>query len=1093
MDGRKPPPAMAPKQHAGSSGRQSTLTTNNEREQLVSSFNQLSLAPQAALPRHSPSRTSSQSYRTLDKPQQAQHDPLAHRSPVPRRTPSINSLREDRRSSTPSLKKRLSTASLRSVQNSNGVGSPRPSTSRRASHQFLSTPGSMMRPISPSVMSECPSPPPLPTASSIAAEHFEKELALHQSTDLRSKTVVVLQDSCYGHRYSRPRTSKAGLESIVERPERLRAGVLGVASAYVRMGKRWGNHRCAPHPDLDLSSLPVPPFQILKTTRTLPLNSPAVTHVHGAKWMGELKMMCDAAESRLALNGKELVRPNSSGSDSSGSMPKLHEGDLYLCPESLNAFEGALGGVCEAIDTVFESDATRRAFVCIRPPGHHCSSNFPSGFCWLNNVHVGIAHAAMTHGLTHAAIIDFDLHHGDGSQAIAWEQNQRAISASRNAPLHKKTRIGYFSLHDINSYPCESGDEAKVMSASVCIDNAHGQSVWNVHLEPWKDAVEFWQLYNTKYAVLLDKARCFLRSCSQQLRDSPNSIHPKAAIFLSAGFDASEWEGIGMQRHKVNVPTDFYAKFTSDINRLAEEEDLAVDGRVISVLEGGYSDRALTSGIFSHLSALADTRNVVVDDMDAQSRLASEMFSRLNLSDKASNAPSCDSTEEPILFDTIWWTGPMLEELEIIAQKPPPAPIRKPREKGQPSFLAHTQASAAKAVTPVRERGVLFSHHATLDEPFSLPEVDWALAAVELSKAIIPTDRQTSSLKHADLKGENARSKRERHSLTGSTDLESVSERGHMQLRERKPKAPVIPELQPGNSRSSSRSTRRTTIASSSDLADGALPETPIESLDQTQVVVPQHSRKLSVTSSVASVGSAAPRNISLRKPREASSRPVSRAQASTRPATSMGINVQKQRAVGVGDRSGSRKSTPLDTTSAQSQHGDVDHVSNGVKKLSLKLKVPTPEEHAAREAARIAEERNRNMSKTAKKTPAAKPTKQTAGKSTSKTSRNATISEAPRAESDTTDPRMIPLPSESTPVSSTENSLAISAGSRTAANYRPPIFSFSAPYTIVTLRQTPNHSQVGPSEKLTQRKTFLFHLDFCHSLWPSRDSNTGS
>ncbi|KMU75226.1 histone deacetylase HosB [Coccidioides immitis RMSCC 3703] len=632
---------------------------------------------------------------------------------------------------------------------------------------------------------------------------------------------------------------------ILERPERLRAGVLGVASAYVRMGKRWGNHRCAPHPDLDLSSLPVPPFQILKTTRTLPLNSPAVTHVHGAKWMGELKMMCDAAESRLALNGKELVRPNSSGSDSSGSMPKLHEGDLYLCPESLNAFEGALGGVCEAIDTVFESDATRRAF------------------------------------------------------AIAWEQNQRAISASRNAPLHKKTRIGYFSLHDINSYPCESGDEAKVMSASVCIDNAHGQSVWNVHLEPWKDAVEFWQLYNTKYAVLLDKARCFLRSCSQQLRDSPNSIHPKAAIFLSAGFDASEWEGIGMQRHKVNVPTDFYAKFTSDINRLAEEEDLAVDGRVISVLEGGYSDRALTSGIFSHLSALADTRNVVVDDMDAQSRLASEMFSRLNLSDKASNAPSCDSTEEPILFDTIWWTGPMLEELEIIAQKPPPAPIRKPREKGQPSFLAHTQASAAKAVTPVRERGVLFSHHATLDEPFSLPEVDWALAAVELSKAIIPTDRQTSSLKHADLKGENARSKRERHSLTGSTDLESVSERGHMQLRERKPKAPVIPELQPGNSRSSSRSTRRTTIASSSDLADGALPETPIESLDQTQVVVPQHSRKLSVTSSVASVGSAAPRNISLRKPREASSRPVSRAQASTRPATSMGINVQKQRAVG--------------------------------------------------------------------------------------------------------------------------------------------------------------------------------------------------
>ncbi|EEP77793.1 predicted protein [Uncinocarpus reesii 1704] len=1026
---------MSPAEHAGSPGRQQQLTTNNGRDQLASSFNQLSLASPGAPNRSSPSRTPSQSYRSLDRIQPPRYESSSYRPPVPRRTPSINSLRDERRASTPSLKKRLSTASLRSVQNSNGVGSPRASTSRRASSQFLTPSRTMMRPGSPS-MSECPSPPPPLTAASVAADHFAKELALHQSTNLQSRAVVVLQDSCFGHRYSRPRTSKVGLESIVERPERLHAAILGLAAAYVRMGKRWGHHRFAPHPDLDLSRLPVPPFQIRKTTRTMPLNSPAVTHVHGVKWMAELKTMCDAAESRLAAGGKELVRPTSSGSDASRSASKLHEGDLYLCPESLNAFEGALGGVCEAVDAVFENDATRRAFVCVRPPGHHCSSDYPSGFCWLNNVHVGIAHASMTHGLTHAAIIDFDLHHGDGSQTIAWEQNQKAISGHRNALPHQKVKIGYFSLHDINSYPCESGDEEKVMNASVCIDNAHGQSVWNVHLESWNDATEFWQLYNTKYTVLLDKARGFLRSQAQQISASTSYVRPKAAIFISAGFDASEWEGVGMQRHQVNVPTDFYAKFTLDIIRLAEEEDLAVDGRVISVLEGGYSDRALTSGVFSHISALAVTQNSV-DHTENNSRLISEMFNRLDLEDQSGQGSSSGLTEEPVAFDTTWWSVPMLEELEAISQRPPPPPIRKSRDKGQPNFLAHTQASAAKAVAPVKDRGALFSHDGTPDEPYSVPEADWALATVELSKAIIPTDRQTLSLKYADLKGENGRTKRERHSLTSSTELESVSERGHMQLRERKPKASVFPELQPGNSRPA-RSTRRTTIASSSDLPDPTLLETPIEALEEAQVPPPPLSRKLSVTSSAVSATS---KDSTTRKPREAPNRPVSRTQAPTsRPATSLVLNVPKQRAAtsgrtpGKNGRSLSKRAPPPDekldnaiespsSTRAISLNEGIDTISSGVRKIQLRLKVPTPEEHAAREAARIAEERSRAASRPPKKSSVARAQKQYPGKPAAKSSRTMTPAAASKVELKpvTIDPPTIPLPAESNPISPTE------------------------------------------------------------------------
>ncbi|KAG7134106.1 Histone deacetylase HOS3 like protein [Verticillium longisporum] len=451
------------------------------------------------------------------------------------------------------------------------------------------------------------------TASSVASEYFQNELNLCHalSTTQQTHAAVILSDACYGHRYSRPKTSRAALSTIVERPERIKAGALGVAMAYVRLGGRHCDGDYPAHPKLDPTSIPTVPFKIHKTTRKLPLLSPAVTNVHGSKWMEELRTMCRLAESKLAMGGKELARPESGRTGDTGAAAKLHEGDLYLCADSLDALEGALGAVCEAVDLVF-SDGPRRAFVAVRPPGHHCSASYPSGFCWVNNVHVGVMHAALTHGLTHAAIIDFDLHHGDGSQSIAWQHNTRGVSAAKNAQAWKKTSIGYFSLHDINSYPCEMGDEEKVKNASLCIENAHGQNMWNVHLHSWGSEAEFWKLYETKYTVILEKTRSYLQQQAARLR--ANGQTPKAAIFFSAGFDASEWETKGMQRHNVNVPTEFYARITQDVIRIAAEEGLGVDGRVVSVLEGGYSDRALFSGIFSHVCGLA--AHPPSDDLD---------------------------------------------------------------------------------------------------------------------------------------------------------------------------------------------------------------------------------------------------------------------------------------------------------------------------------------------------------------------------------------------------------------------------------------------------------------------------------------------
>lgn len=831
---------------------------------------------------------------------------------------------------------------------------------------------------------------PQVTASSVSKEYFGIELEAHAS--LQSQVAVIVHDSCYGHRFSRPRASKNALATIVERPERIHATLLGASAAYVRLGGRHADGRYAPRPKHHPSKVQEVPFQIRKTSRSIPLTHPSVAFVHGSKWMEELQIMCDTAEGKLALNGKELVRPIGYGKDEAGNaLPKLHEGDLYLCAESLAALQGCLGGVCDAVDTVFSSSMTNRAFVCIRPPGHHCSSNYPSGFCWLNNVHVGITYAAMNHGLTHAAIIDFDLHHGDGSQNIAWDQNRKAQTAAKNAAPHKKTPIGYYSLHDINSYPCEWGDEEKVRNASLCIENAHGQSIWNVHLEPWSTHDEFWRLYETKYEVLLEKARIFLRSHTARLRASGHE--PKAAIFISAGFDASEWEGAGMQRHSVNVPTDFYARFTADIVKLSHEDDLGVDGRVISVLEGGYSDRALTSGVLSHICGLAgDTvgKGPVTSLMADASKVRT-------INNWIPQDVQATVNGENVSYAPDWWALHNLEELEaVVAGRQPPGP-KSSKDKGA-NYSSPTQASTLKMTEHARERQSLAALQARLSLESEYgpppPEVDWATASYELSRVIIPGDRQTLSCTHGELNAEATKARRERLSNGPS----SVVPEERMQLRDRKPRAP--PAGLSGAKVSSRSSSRRTTIAAVSDLPDPSLqhPEQAggrprRRSSDASSILSSFQGMKISdegaeafanlSTSHAGNAPSRAPSAVP-EKPTKAvavkKTRPAPTTKAPTKPKSSprklkatspaltsasgvekAGIPVNTEhskRAVG-----GEKRVTPTysrSSSTGMSKQDEMDSLTNGLKKISIKLKVPTPEEHAARQQQKAPEDKQK-------------------------------------------------------------------------------------------------------------------------------------
>ena len=954
-----------------------------------------------------------------------------------RRTTSSSSLTNHQRSSTPTLSKRTSISSLQGV---GGVTPPRsPSIMRRASSNLLSTSstGMPIRSLLSTGREETPAPLPL-NAATIAKEHFEKEIEVHQQLDYAPKgerTVVILHDACYGHRYSRPRTSKANLGTIVERPERIHASILGVSAAYVRLGGRHADGKYAPHPKKDPKLLKHVPFRIRKTSRSIDLGCLAVTSIHGTKWMEELKLMCDTAEAKLALNGKELIRPAGTGGANDADKPKLHEGDLYLCSESRNAFEGALGGVCDGVDAVFQPSGPggpSRAFVCIRPPGHHCSSSYPSGFCWLNNVHVGIAYASINYGLTHAAIIDFDLHHGDGSQAIAWAHNAKIAALPKTAPNWKKSPLGYFSLHDVNSYPCEMGDEDKIRNASLCLEDAHGQSIWNVHLHPWKSDAEFWDLYESRYQVLLDKARAFLKTHTQRLLVSPNQPTPRAAIFLSAGFDASEWESPGMQRHKVNVPTDFYARFTRDIVKLSEEDNLGVEGRIVSVLEGGYSDRALSSGILSHLSGLADENSTNPRKADATANgLGYEMGRRmgvLSLDDQAIKE-EVKSTGPPLTFNPSWWAPPRLEELEALANPTPVPPVpKKTRNIIPATYTSPTQSFTAKIVSAPKERRSLSGLGSTdlsrsPSRPVSrapsppVPDVDWATASYELSKLLIPSDRQTRSCKPEELNTEASRVRRNRHSTIGISADTTVPEGNRMQLRERRSKPPSYALAEDAeNGRPVSRTSRRKTIGVVSVQQDPMVGSDFGPPMEGFMRPTEQSIRRLSVASSVGSVngdraestkGDIGSRQLSKNLASTAPNRSTS--SASVRPDSSISNRTQavpavtRKSKVGNGtltDIPKTRKRTPpvpripsgysrLPSTSevepANETHKvngggqtssdmpedvrvlDVDHLASNMKKLSIKLKLPSKSQQEAKEAKKAAEKKKQPTKATRK------------------------------------------------------------------------------------------------------------------------------
>lgn len=411
-----------------------------------------------------------------------------------------------------------------------------------------------------------------------------------------AKAIIVVSPYSLQHVFPRHWVSKSYRKTIVERPERLLACSMGIAAAITMY----------------------PALYTLKSSnkRRTSLNAPHVVKVHGTRWPRQVIKLCREADALLE-RGEVEVPSN------------WNAGDIYLSSSTLEALEGSIGALETGIDSIFTGPSpehiSNRAFVAIRPPGHHCHVATPAGFCVLNNAHIAVEYAANVYGVTHAAILDFDLHHGDGTQDIVWKRagfkpeesiDENPESLERNvsgSPRDDETydgfgkkpaqfpKVGYFSMHDINSFPTEFGYATKenIRNASTCIMNSHDLNIWNIHLSEWSTEEDFYKIYKSKYRTLFAKADDYFKTARMEMNRLGKPF--KGLVVISAGFDASEYEQVTMQRHGVNVPTSFYTVFTKDALKLAQ---LHCQGKVLSLMEGGYADKAICSGVFAHLIGL---------------------------------------------------------------------------------------------------------------------------------------------------------------------------------------------------------------------------------------------------------------------------------------------------------------------------------------------------------------------------------------------------------------------------------------------------------------------------------------------------------
>jgi acetoin utilization deacetylase AcuC-like enzyme len=231
------------------------------------------------------------------------------------------------------------------------------------------------------------------------------------------------------------------------------------------------------------------------------------------------------------------------------------ESDTWMSAGSERAARLAAGIAIEAVDSVIREAASPRAFCAVRPPGHHARPDEPMGFCFYGTVAVAAAHALAHHELSRILIVDWDVHHGNGTQEI----------------FESEPRVGFLSIHRYPFYPGTGAKDETGTGAGLGTKR-------NVPIP-----------FGTSRAHYLSAFR-------SALHDMADKMKPEL-VMISAGFDAHAEDPVG----SLGLEEEDFIAMTKDVIDVANTH---ANGRLVSVLEGGYNIPRLVGCVTGHLETL---------------------------------------------------------------------------------------------------------------------------------------------------------------------------------------------------------------------------------------------------------------------------------------------------------------------------------------------------------------------------------------------------------------------------------------------------------------------------------------------------------
>ena len=228
------------------------------------------------------------------------------------------------------------------------------------------------------------------------------------------------------------------------------------------------------------------------------------------------------------------------------------DGDTIISPGSKEATFNAAGSIVTAIDGV-QNKEFKNAFCSVRPPGHHCNQNKAAGFCILNNIAIGAKYLLKKYKYKKVAIIDFDVHHGNGTQDIFYE-NEKVL---------------FISTHQYPYYPGTGSEK----------ERGKFNNIYNIPLPAGTNSEEYFNAF--EFAL-------------KRLKEFKPEF-----VLISAGFDSHIRDPLAQFKL---VTEDFYII----TKRILEASKMSCDGKVVSILEGGYDLEALRDSTKRHVDALLE-------------------------------------------------------------------------------------------------------------------------------------------------------------------------------------------------------------------------------------------------------------------------------------------------------------------------------------------------------------------------------------------------------------------------------------------------------------------------------------------------------